>query len=153
MTRKLLLLVVVLAFTANLAVAQDARAVVQAASSAMGAANLKSIQYTANGGWFGSFGQSFTPGENWPRTDIVTYTRTIDYDAKTSREEFTRRQGNNPARGGGFVPIQGEPRTTSIVNGNYAWNVDGERINPAAAAAHRRLRRSARSSSSGPGSS
>ena len=123
MAKRFLLVLVILAVTANLAVAQDARAVVQAASAAMGVANLKSIQYTANGGWFGAFGQSFAPGENWPRTDIVTYTRTIDYEAKTSREEFTRRQGNNPARGGGFVPIQGEPRTISIVNGNYAWNI------------------------------
>jgi len=135
MGKKFLLVVVILGLTANLAVAQDARAVVQAASSAMGLANLKSIQYTANGGWFGAFGQSYAPGENWPRTDIVTYTRTIDYEAKTSREEYTRRQGNNPGRGGGFVPIQGEPRTISIVNGNYAWTMDGEKINPAAAAA------------------
>jgi hypothetical protein len=55
MARKLILLVAVLTLTANLAVAQDARAVVQAASAAMGMSNLKSIQYTANGGWFGAF--------------------------------------------------------------------------------------------------
>jgi glyoxylase-like metal-dependent hydrolase (beta-lactamase superfamily II) len=135
MAKRLCVLVALFALNINLAVAQDARAVVQSAVSAMGAGNLKSIQYTGNGGWFGAFGQSFAPGENWPRTDIVSYVRTINYDAKTSREELTRRQGNNPARGGGGVPIQGEPRTVSIINGNYAWNMQGETANPAPAAA------------------
>src|SRR5262245_47474019 len=130
MTKRFLVLVAVFALSVNIAVAQDARAVLQAASQYLGGANMKSIQYTANGGWFGAFGQSFAPGENYPRTDIVTYTRTIDYDAKTSREEFTRRQGNNEARGGGFVPIQGEPRTVNIVNGNYAWDMQGDTANP-----------------------
>ncbi len=138
MAKRFFVLVALLALTANMAVAQDARAVVQAASAHLGVASVKSIQYTGNGGWFGAFGQSFAPGENWPRTDIVTYTRTIDYEAKTSREEYTRRQGNNPARGGGGVPIQGEPRTVSIVSGNYAWNVQGENANPAPAAAEQR---------------
>ncbi len=134
MAKRLLVLVALLALTVQMAAAQDARAVVQAAQKLIGG-DLKSIQYSGSGGWFGSFGQSFAPGENWPRTDIVTYTRAIDYEKRTSREEYTRRQGNNPGRGGGFVPIQGEPRTISIVSGNSAWNMQGENANPAPAAA------------------
>src|SRR5262245_4792212 len=126
MAKRFLVLVALLALCAGLAAAQDAKAVVQSAATAMGATNLKSIQYTGNGGWFGAFGQSFAPGENFPRTDITSYTRTIDYEAKTSREDFTRKQGNNPARGGGGIPIQGEPRTVQLVNGNFAWNLQGE---------------------------
>jgi hypothetical protein len=99
MAKRFLFLVAVLALTVGVAAAQDARAVLQAASTAMGAANLKSIQYTGTTGWFGQFGQSFAPGENFPRTDVISYTRTIDYDARSSREDLTRRQSNPPVRG------------------------------------------------------
>ena len=81
------------------------------------------------------FGQSYAPGENYPRNDLTSYTRTIDYAARTSREEYTRKQGNNPARGGGFIPTVGEPKTVSLVSGNFAWNMQGENTNPAPAAA------------------
>src|SRR5207237_808406 len=93
MAKRLFVLIALVALTANVAAAQvgvDAKAVVQTAAKAMGVGNLKSIQYSGTGGWFGAFGQSFAPGENWPRTDIVSYTRTIDYEKRTSREEYTR---------------------------------------------------------------
>src|SRR5438132_5770395 len=105
--------------------AQDARGVVQAAVKAMGAANLKTIQYSGTG-WNAAVGQSFSPQDDWPHFEMTRYSRTIDYDAKSSREEFTRRQGNNPPRGGGGTPLQGEQQQIAIVSGNYAWNVDGQ---------------------------
>ena len=135
MAKRFLRLAALLVLTVNVAVAQDAKTVLQSAAQHLGGANIKSIQIIGNGGYVGAFGQSFAPGENWPRTDIVTYTRTIDYEARTSREEFTRKQGNNPARGGGGVPLQGEPRTVQIVNGNYAWSMNGETVVPQPAAA------------------
>ena len=123
MVRKLCVLVVaVLALMVGTAAAQDARAVLQAASTAMGAANVKTIQMTGTG-WNAAVGQSFGPDEDWPRFEVTRYTRTIDYDAKSSREEFTRRQGNNPPRGGGGTPLQGEQQQIAIVSGTYAWNV------------------------------
>ena len=82
--------------TVGPAAAQDARAVLQAASKAMG--NLKSVQITGTG-WNAAVGQSFTPEEDWPRFEVTRYVRTIDFEAGTSREEFTRRQGNYPATG------------------------------------------------------
>src|SRR5215510_7910702 len=105
--------------------AQDARSVLQAAMKAMGTANVKTIQYTGTG-WNAAVGQSFSPQEDWPRFEVTRYTRTIDYDAKSSREELTRRQGNNPPRGGGGTPLQGEQQQVAIVSGNYAWNMDGQ---------------------------
>src|SRR5439155_8212426 len=118
----LLVLVVVARDTLR---AQDARGVLQAAVKAMGAANLKTVQYSGTG-WNAAVGQSFSPQEDWPRFEVTRYTRTIDYDARSSREELTRRQGNNPPRGGGGTPLQGEQQQVAIVSGNYAWNLDGQ---------------------------
>jgi glyoxylase-like metal-dependent hydrolase (beta-lactamase superfamily II) len=118
----LLALIVVMGDTLR---AQDARGVLQAAVRAMGAANVKTIQYSGTG-WNAGVGQSFSPQDDWPKFEVTRYTRTIDYDAKSSREEITRRQGNNPPRGGGGTPLQGEQQQVAIVSGNYAWNMDGQ---------------------------
>jgi glyoxylase-like metal-dependent hydrolase (beta-lactamase superfamily II) len=112
--------------TVGPAAAQDARAVLQAASKAMG--NLKSVQITGTG-WNAAVGQSFTAEEDWPRFQVTRYVRTIDYEAGTSREEFTRQQGNYPPQGGGGTPLQGQQQQVFIVNGNSAWNLqDGKPV-------------------------
>src|SRR5437016_7839111 len=134
MTRKLCLFTVTLAVTlvtGNTLRAQDARAVLRAASDAMGAANVKTIQYSGTG-MMAAVGQSYSPQDDWPRFEVTRYTLTIDYDAKSSREEFTRRQGNNPPRGGGGTPLQGEQQQVAIVSGNSAWNMDGQNAVPQA---------------------
>src|SRR5213596_130305 len=105
--------------------AQDARGVLQAAVKAMGADNVRTIQYSGTG-WNGAVGQSFSPQDDWPRFEVTRYTRTIDYNARYSREEITRRQGNNPPRGGGGTPLQGDQQQVAIVSGNYAWNMNGQ---------------------------
>src|SRR5437899_10255908 len=109
--------------------AQDARGVLQAAVKAMGADNVKTIQYSGTG-WNAGVGQSFSPQDDWPRFEVTRYTRTIDYNARYSREELTRRQGNNPPRGGGGTPLQGEQQQVAIVRGNYAWNMEGQNAVP-----------------------
>jgi glyoxylase-like metal-dependent hydrolase (beta-lactamase superfamily II) len=115
--------------TAQTVAAQDARAVLQAAVTAMGAANVKTIQYSG-AGWNAAVGQSFSPEEDWPRFEVTSYTRTIDFQAKSSREELTRRQGSYPPRGGGGTPLQGEQHQVAILSGNYAWNIDGDKPAP-----------------------
>src|SRR6266446_10437166 len=134
MTRKLCLFTVTLAVTLVTGItlrAQDARAVLRSASDAMGAANVKTIQYSGTG-MMAAVGQAYSPQDDWPRFEVTRYTRTIDYDAKSSREEFTRRQGNNPPRGGGGTPLQGDQQQVAIVSGNYAWNMDGQNPVPQA---------------------
>lgn len=122
------LLVVFLLGTAQIGAAQDARAVLQATAAAMGTANLRTVRYDASG--FGTyFGQSYAADADWPRFEVSNYTRAIDYSSQSSVETYTRRQGNYPARGGGPRPIQGQ--VTSILNGGYAWNVDGSTATPA----------------------
>src|SRR5688572_15011836 len=112
---------VLLTLMVGTASAQDVKAVLQAAAKNMGADNLKTLQITGKG-WIAGVGQSYSPADDWPRFEVTTYTRTIDYDAKSSREELTRRQGSYPTRG---QVIQGEQQLVSLSSGNYGWNMTG----------------------------
>jgi glyoxylase-like metal-dependent hydrolase (beta-lactamase superfamily II) len=101
-----------------------AKALLQAADKATGASNVKS--YTATGtGWMGSPGQQFAQGD-LPRADLKSYTVTTDYATKSRKVDYVRIQGNNPQRGGGGIPIQGEQHVTTFVNGNIAWNLNAQ---------------------------
>src|SRR5215467_6518670 len=105
------------------AVAQDATSLLQAADKAMGANAVKSVVY-AGTGRMGYVGQQFATGD-LPRTDLKSYTMSIDYGNKSSKEEFVRVQGNNIPQGGGLgFPVQGEQRQANFVNGNFAWNLN-----------------------------
>src|SRR3970040_476984 len=87
--------------------AQSAQAVIQAAAAAMGTNNLRCVTYTGSG-YVGIVGQNYDIRDDWARVELATYTRTINYEQRAAREERVIRQGNNPARGGGGIPIQGE---------------------------------------------
>jgi glyoxylase-like metal-dependent hydrolase (beta-lactamase superfamily II) len=136
MTRKCSLLLAVVMLTAASAAAQDAAAVLRAAATAMGTANMRSVQYSGTG-WNAPMGQSYMPTEDWPRIELTSYTRVFDYDARYSREDWSRVQGNYAPRGGGGVPVydwgaavNGVWKQTLISLGDYAWNVDGTNITP-----------------------
>src|SRR3990172_1001538 len=108
MIRKFWMLWGVIALAGGTAAAQDARSVLQAAAAAMGATNLKSIQYSGTG-YHSFLGQNYTPAltDSWPRFELKSYTRTVDYEAKSSKEDVVRVQGTWPRRGGGAgFPIQ-----------------------------------------------
>jgi glyoxylase-like metal-dependent hydrolase (beta-lactamase superfamily II) len=126
MMRHVTVAAALLALAGGIGSAQDARAVLQAAAAAMGATGLKTIQYTG-AGWIAAVGQSYTAASgDWPRFEVTTYTRTIDYDARSLRDEYVRRQGGNPPRGGGGTPLQGEQRIVQILGGGFAWNLDAQ---------------------------
>src|SRR5687768_17602306 len=131
MTKTFCLVCAIVSLVAGTASAQDAAAVLKNAAAAMGATNVRSIRITGSG-WNAPVGQGYTPDEDWPRVDVTAYTRVFDYDARSASEEWTRRQGNYPPRGGGGLPIQergsavnGEWKQRFFVNGEYAWNLDG----------------------------
>jgi len=121
MARRLLILVVLVGLSAATASAQDARAVLQASLKAMGGENLKTIQISG-AGWNSQIGQTYGLAEDWPHFEVAGYTRAIDYDAKWSREDYTRRQGSYPTLG--RVPMP-EQHVTAILSGNYAWDMNG----------------------------
>jgi glyoxylase-like metal-dependent hydrolase (beta-lactamase superfamily II) len=104
--------------------AQDARTVLQTVAKNIGADAVKTIQITGTG-WNAAIGQSFSPTADWPRFEVTSYTKTIDYDARSSREQVTRRQGSYPPQGGGGTPLQGDQQQDFILSGNYAWNMQG----------------------------
>ncbi|MBI2187118.1 MAG: MBL fold metallo-hydrolase [Acidobacteria bacterium] len=128
MARKALLLAAVVALASDAGSAQDARAVLQAAAKAMGADQVRTIQYTATG-WNALVGQSYNLNEDWPRFEVTSYTRVIDYGANASREDFTRRRGSYPMRGGG-APFDGDQRVVQVVSDGVAWNLQGEKPVP-----------------------
>jgi glyoxylase-like metal-dependent hydrolase (beta-lactamase superfamily II) len=103
-----------------------AKSLLQAADKAIGASNVKSFTVTATG-TMGYPGQQFTAQGDLPRTDLKSYTVTIDLPSKSAKREYVRVQGNNPPRGGGAgFPVAGEQHFTEFVNGNLAWNLNAQ---------------------------
>jgi len=84
--------------------AQDAKAVLAAASKAMGADTLRSVEYSATRGKTYAVGQSPGPGKPWPRFTIIKYNAAINFEAPAMREEIVRVDDENPPRGGGAGP-------------------------------------------------
>jgi glyoxylase-like metal-dependent hydrolase (beta-lactamase superfamily II) len=121
MVRRAVVLVAVVALAVGTASAQsvDAKAALQASLKAMGGDILKTIEI-AGAGSSSLIGQQYSVDGNWPQFEVADYTRAIDFDAKWSREDYTRRQGNFPTFG--RVPMAPQ-RITAIVSGSYAWDM------------------------------
>jgi glyoxylase-like metal-dependent hydrolase (beta-lactamase superfamily II) len=121
MVRRLYVFVVVVALSTGAAAAQevDARAALQASLKAMGGEQLKTIEYSG-AGTSSLIGQQYSVNGGWPTYEVADYTRAIDYEARWSREDYTRRQGNFPTFG--RVPMA-EQRITAVVHGAYAWDI------------------------------
>ena len=80
--------------------APDARAVIDAAVTAMGAGGLQSIQFSGTGST-NPTGQAFTSGGPWPRYTVTKYTMLLNYAAPAMRQELVRIDDQKPPRGGG----------------------------------------------------
>ena len=118
----------------------DPEPILRAAEQAIGTANLRCVTFSGTG-YAGAVGQQKESGPNidWPRFDgLANYSRTINWDAKTMVEEFDRKPGLNPAswkHGAGWkggTPLQQNTHQKFVVNGNYAWHVDGPNGRPEA---------------------
>ncbi|MES3003116.1 MAG: MBL fold metallo-hydrolase [Pseudomonadota bacterium] len=100
------------------------------ADNAMGGATLKSLRYSAMG--VGStFGQAYQAGMAWPRINITSFSRVLDYENGAMREDSVRTRAETT--GGGALPLMGtgEQRTSGFVRGKVSWNMAG--ATPAAA--------------------
>jgi glyoxylase-like metal-dependent hydrolase (beta-lactamase superfamily II) len=136
---RLCLSIVIAALMAVTPAAQDrdVKAVLQAVAANIGANDLRCVTYSGRG-WVAAVGQNFTPRDDWPRTEVASFTKTVNFDTKSSREELVRRQGSYPARGGGGIPIEGELRQVNLVSANHAWAMQGANATPQPAAAAQR---------------
>ena len=103
---------------------KDAASVVRDAESAMG--NVTSIQYSGTG-MNAFFGQALTAGEAWPRRDMSSYTKTINYEQRSARDELNFAQA-----------VFGGQQQNAQVNGDKAWNVGANGPVPQPAAAEER---------------
>ena len=100
MSKRLLLLLGMPALLAGPAMAQQpapnpnqaaAKTLLQAADKAIGASTIKSWSVTATG-WMGYPGQQFAQGD-LPRTDLKSFSYTVDYPSKSAKWEYVRVQG------------------------------------------------------------
>lgn len=101
--------------------ARTANSVADDVRRAIGAGNLKSIEYSGSG-YIYAIGQSYQPNDPYPKFNLTSYTRLLDYENGASREMDVRTQFENPPRGGGLQPVIGERRAVAFLSGDSAWN-------------------------------
>lgn len=120
MSKNLGMLLMISAAAITPAAAQDAKSFLQAADKAMGASAVNSVTY-AGSGTMRYVGQSFDPNGDWPRAPMTSYTNTIDYGSKSSKEDYAVDVAKKD-RGGGLAA----PHSVDFVSGNYAWNLNAQ---------------------------
>ena len=109
--------------------APDAMTLIRAADAAIGASKVRSIHYAGVDGYVTVYGQSGTSSVQhvWPRFNLKNFSRVIDYDTMSMREEQVRTQGAWPTdEGGGNRPIVGERRQVHFYRDGFAWNQNAD---------------------------
>ena len=110
----------------------DPAPILAAARKAIGTDSLRCVTI-AGTAYAGALGQARESARNidWPRIDsLANYTRTMNWDTWTMKEEFDRRPGLNPAGwkyGIGWEdgPLQKNPHQVFMVSPAHAWYMDG----------------------------
>ncbi|HYR91159.1 MAG TPA: MBL fold metallo-hydrolase [Terriglobia bacterium] len=118
----------------------DPRPILEAARKAIGNDALRCVTISGSG-YNGAVGQQKEAAKqvDWPRPDsLANYTRTMNWDNWTMKEEFDRKPGLTPALwkyGIGWIdgtPIQKNPHQIFMLNGKYGWHMDGANGAPTA---------------------
>jgi glyoxylase-like metal-dependent hydrolase (beta-lactamase superfamily II) len=126
--RSALVLLVTLSLAAAFsACARTEPGTLQAATEALKANEVKSIEYSGTGKWF-QFGQAPNPTLPWPAFDVSQFSAGINYETPAARVAMERIQVVEPGRA---RPTPAQQRPVQIVSGTYAWNMAA----PAGAAA------------------
>ena len=106
MVRKLASILALLIAMSYSASAQDVKTVLNKSAKAMGAENLKTLQFSGSGSTY-ALGQALNPKVGWPRFNADSFIYTVDYGSASSRQEMVRSQALNPPLGGGAQPAIG----------------------------------------------
>ena len=93
-------------------------------AKAMGVGKAETLHYVG-AGMVWNVGQSFRPGEAWPRFNMVRGTRAFDLKQDAFITDIVVTQAENPIRGGALQPVIGEQRRASGIAGDKAWIVAG----------------------------
>ncbi len=117
MHRKTLFTLTLACALCAVASAQDAKSVLEATIKNMG--DIKSAQYSGAGAQI-TLGQTVSPTAQLPRTELKSFTRSVDYDKQATRNEAVGPQG---------------PVATQFLAGDKAWGQAGSNVTPAAPAA------------------
>jgi hypothetical protein len=119
----------------------DPKPLLDAAVKAIGNDKLNCVTISGTG-YNGAVGQQKEAGINvdWPRPDALNnYTRTMNWQAKTMKEEFDRKPGLTPAAwkyGIGWIdgPLATQAHQIFMLNASgpkvYAWHMDGANGQP-----------------------
>lgn len=117
----------------------DPAPILAAARQAIGTDNLRCVTIGGTA-YSGALGQARESARNvdWPRIDsMANYTRTMNWDNWSMKEEFDRKPGLNPAGwkygiGWDDGPLQKNAHQTFMLNGTHAWYMDGAGSPPVA---------------------
>lgn len=90
----------------------------QEAANALGASNLKSLEFSGSGHWF-NFGQATVPDAVWPKFDVSSYEARINYEIPAAQVALTRIQVVEPNR---QRPAPTEQKLNWLASGDKAWN-------------------------------
>src|SRR6185436_8237949 len=111
----------------------DPKPILDAARGAIGTDNLRCVTISGTA-YDGAVGQQKETNRNvdWPRIDsLANYSRTMNWEAGTMKEEFDRKPGLAPAMwkfGIGWIggtPLQKNTHQIFMLNGKYGWSMDG----------------------------
>jgi glyoxylase-like metal-dependent hydrolase (beta-lactamase superfamily II) len=117
---RLIVVVLALAMAASMAgCAPQETGSLRAATAALGAGELKSIEYSGTGKWF-QFGQAPNPTLPWPAFEVTRFNARINYETPAARVQMERIQVVEPSRA---RPAPVQQRPVQVVNGTYAWNM------------------------------
>jgi glyoxylase-like metal-dependent hydrolase (beta-lactamase superfamily II) len=104
---------------ATTATAQDAKAVIANATTAMGSGNLNSITFYGVA-QNGNFGQNNNANQPWPLTNLNDYSRSIDFTQPASRATWATFA--QAVTGGATTLAQGTAQTQQLITpANTAW--------------------------------
>ena len=112
----------------------DPKPILDAARKAIGNDALGCVTISGTA-YAGAVGQQREAGRNvdWPRVDsLANYSRTMNWDNWTMKEEFDRKPGLAPAMwkyGIGWIdgtPLQKNAHEIFMLNGKFGWYMDGQ---------------------------
>ena len=91
----------------------------EAAEETLGAASVKSIEFSGTGKWF-QFGQAPNPALPWPPFDVSSFKAAINYEVPSALVDMVRKQTLEPPR---VRPAPVEQHPIQAVSATSAWNL------------------------------